>query len=69
MVSGLVQAAKITRSESYLTAARKAMEFVQKHLYLPDDGLLLRTYREGDLPAFFDFYFDFRCQRYTRVCL
>ncbi|MDD1695400.1 MAG: thioredoxin domain-containing protein [Methanoregula sp.] len=56
-IAALAQAARVSGNETYLTAAKKAMQFILTRLRTPDGGLMHR-YREGEpaIPAFGDDY-------------
>jgi len=56
-IAALAQAARAFGSEHYLTAAKRAMQFVVTRMRTPDSGLLHR-YRDGEpaIPAFGDDY-------------
>ncbi|MSU64689.1 MAG: thioredoxin domain-containing protein [Opitutus sp.] len=55
MISALAKAHQVlgptagaqTEPENYLTAARRAAEFIERELYAPDRGVLFRSWREG----------------------
>jgi uncharacterized protein YyaL (SSP411 family) len=56
-IAALAQAARTFGNETYLGAARQAMQFIQSHMH-DENGMLLHRYREGDaaIPAFGDDY-------------
>jgi len=56
-IAALAQAARVFRNETYLTAARLAMQFVLHHMH-DEKGDLLHRYRDGEaaIPAFGDDY-------------
>jgi len=47
MISAFARAAKLLNESSYLQAANKAADFVQRKLYSAKTNTLLRSYREG----------------------
>jgi uncharacterized protein YyaL (SSP411 family) len=48
MISALSRAYQVLEDERYLTAARKAAEFIQKNLYHAETKLLYRRWRNGE---------------------
>jgi hypothetical protein len=56
-IAALAQAARTFRNDTYLTAARRAMQFVLEHMH-DETGRLLHRYRAGEaaIPAFGDDY-------------
>jgi uncharacterized protein YyaL (SSP411 family) len=56
-IAALAQAARIFRNETYLAAARRAMQFVVRTMH-DENGGLLHRYRDGEaaIPAFGDDY-------------
>lgn len=56
MISAFARAYQVTRKPEYIAAARKAIEFVKRELYV--DGVLIRNYRHGrsSIRAFADDY-------------
>ena len=47
MISAFARASRVLDDPAYLDDARRAADFLRQHLYRPDDGILLRSYREG----------------------
>ena len=47
MISGFARAYRVLGDQAYLEAARRAAEFIRENLYLPEDGTLRRSYRQG----------------------
>ncbi len=58
MISAFAKAGQILDEPRYAEAARRASDFVLRHLYEPERGVLLRRFRAGDsaIPAFLDDY-------------
>ncbi len=58
MISAFAKGAQILGEPSYQKAARRATDFVLRHLYDPERGVLLRRFRAGEaaIPAFLDDY-------------
>jgi uncharacterized protein YyaL (SSP411 family) len=56
-IAALAQAARTFRNDTYLTAARRAMQFVLEHMH-DETGRLVHRYRAGEaaIPAFGDDY-------------
>jgi uncharacterized protein YyaL (SSP411 family) len=47
MISAFARAYRVLGDAAYLAAACRAADFIQSHLYQPDGGTLLRSYRDG----------------------
>jgi uncharacterized protein YyaL (SSP411 family) len=58
MISAFAQGARVLGDPHLLEAANRAAHFVLKHLYKPEEGRLLRRFRDGDsaIPGFLDDY-------------
>jgi uncharacterized protein YyaL (SSP411 family) len=58
MISAFAKGAQILGDPLYGQAARRAMEFVLRHLYDPERTTLLRRFRQGEaaIPGFLDDY-------------
>ncbi len=48
MISAFARACQVLADGEYLAAARAAADFIRRHLYDAQSGVLLRRYREGD---------------------
>jgi uncharacterized protein len=49
MISAFARAGAVLGEPAYIRAARGAADFIQSELYYPQDGTLMRRYREGDV--------------------
>jgi uncharacterized protein YyaL (SSP411 family) len=49
MISAFARAGRVLGEAPYTDAAQGAADFIQSKLYNPEDGTLLRRYREGDV--------------------
>jgi uncharacterized protein YyaL (SSP411 family) len=47
MISAFARAYQVLEDEAYLQTSRNAAEFIRQHLWRAEDGVLLRSYREG----------------------
>ena len=47
MISAFARASRVIDDPSYSETAHRAADFIRQHLYRPEDGILLRSYREG----------------------
>jgi len=58
MISAFAQGARVLGDPHLLKAANKAAHFILRHLYKPEEGRLLRRFRDGDaaIPGFLDDY-------------
>lgn len=57
-ISALARAGAVLNEPRYAQAARRAAEFAMAHLHIPETGVLLRRYCQGEaaIPAFLDDY-------------
>ena len=58
MISAFAQGARILNDPQLLDAATRAAHFILRHLYKPEEGRLMRRFRDGDaaIPGFLDDY-------------
>ena len=58
MISAFAKGGAVLEEPRYADAARRAAEFLIARMYQPENGILLRRYREGDaaIPGFLDDY-------------
>ena len=58
MISAFAQGARVLGDPHLLEAASRAAHFVLRHLYMPEEGRLLRRFRDGEsaIPGFLDDY-------------
>jgi uncharacterized protein YyaL (SSP411 family) len=61
MISAFAKGAQILGDENYLSVARKARDFVERHLWKAESRTLLRRFREGEsaVDGFLDDYASF----------
>ena len=51
MISAFARASQVLDNPAYLDDAVRAADFLRRHLYREEDGILLRSYREGPAPV------------------
>ncbi len=51
MISAFARAAQVLGDDALLDTARRAADFIRRNLYRENEGVLLRSYRQGAAPA------------------